>query len=82
MREMNFQQFLNDLNKELALIDEQMLEAMGRLNKKDRSEGDNGPRSPEEIAKEEAERERMIQESMQKDIIDAVFRKIQVNLDE
>ena len=63
MREINFDQFLTDLNKQMIRVDQRIEVALG-LQNEDSAKNKKGAQSPEDIAKEEAERERLLQESM------------------
>ena len=79
LREVNTDAFILRLNNELMMQDPAFAASMGI------TPGEKGgptveTLSPEELAAQEAERERLLQESMQAEVINSVMRRIEGNL--
>lgn len=77
VRDIKFDSFIADLNKKLIAEDEAMQKMLGQIAK----QAETKIKTPEEVAAEEAERERKHQEAMQKGIIDAVTKNIKADLE-
>ena len=95
LREINLDGLLQRLNTELLLSDPEFARKMSiedwRLKNSyksmkmgitagDAEKDDIKEQTPEELAAQEEERERLLQESMQAEVINAVMRRIEGNL--
>ena len=68
--------FLTQMNQELMAHDPQMALQLGiKLDDKNAQAGAQ-EQTPEELAAQEAEREKILQESMQAEVIDIVMNKL------
>ena len=79
LREINLDGLLQRLNNELLLSDPEFARKMG-ITAGDAERDDIKEQTPEELAAQEEERERLLQESMQAEVINAVMRRIEGNL--
>lgn len=76
VREVNTDQFLSRLNQELLNSDPQLAFQLGiKIDKKDKHISQSA-QTPEELAAQEAEREKMLQESMQAEMVATVVNKL------
>ena len=79
LREINLDGFLQRLNNTLLMADPEFAKKMGITSDASQQE-DLKEQTPEELAEQEAERERVLQESMQAEVINSVMKRVEGNL--
>lgn len=80
LREVNTDAYILKLNNELMLADPVFAASMGITPGEKGGPNLADQQTPEELAAQEAERERLLQESMQAEVINSVMRRIDGNL--
>ena len=80
LREVNTDSFLQRLNQELMNSDPTVAIQLG-IKVEHRDKGQAVTQTPEELAAQEAEREKMLQESMQQEVVNVVLKKLQQQMD-
>ena len=80
LREVNTDTFILKLNTELMMADPVFAASMGITPGEKGGPNIADQLTPEELAAQEAERERLLQESMQAEVINSVMRRIEGNL--
>lgn len=79
LREINLDGFLQRLNNTLLMADPEFAKKMG-ISMDTTKQADLKEQTPEELAEQEAERERVLQESMQAEVINSVMKRVEGNL--
>ena len=82
LREVNTDTFILRCNQELVRQDPHFAAAKGLDEEMVTGGNDITQQTPEEMAAQEAERERILQESRQAEVINSVMRRIEGNLQE
>ena len=80
LREVNTDAFIQRCNQELIVSDPVFAQQMGIKVGDIEAGPDLSQQTPEELAAQEAERDRILQENMQSEVINAVMRRVEGNM--